>query len=415
MGTSTSQLLQNMEPNVTNERILKILQTMESTNHVVLNQIINKTGRETRDGFLSDIIDVKVIASVNNQIKEYHWIIKSPLQDPSRWVRSKLWIRADEREARFYGDLLPRLKQFADIKNRDTLIPSFCPTPFPDLLVRQNLKPIGYRDAINRNTGLDLYHTAMGIRWLASFHALGYAFIDQCQGEIEDMKKRDPGMNIWKLYSCTYYQDKYRKILTNFKSIRNAGNRLKADGDTSRFKIKTVNHGYACFSNLLFKYGEGKESNFIPVDVRFVDFQLVFYGPAALDLTYFICSSPTAETQKSLPHLLRLYYQEFVTNVSRFGSVFPYTYDDVLDDFYNASFSGLDFAIGPIGMILQEKEDLTAEDEFSAEADDPDITRHFEPVTKQKMQNNRHVKTSNAQYLKRIRDNFNDFVFLDFM
>ena len=76
------------------------------------------------------------------------------------WVKSKLWVRADEREAKFYGDLLPRLKQFADIKNKDTLIPSFCPTPFPEwsdvdkLVVRQNLKTIGYRDAINRKAGI---------------------------------------------------------------------------------------------------------------------------------------------------------------------------------------------------------------------------------------------------------------------
>ena len=50
-----------------------------------------------------------------------------------------------------------------------------------------SLKSKGYCNAVNRMKGLDKNHIILAIKWLAKFHALGYAFIDQQESGIKNM------------------------------------------------------------------------------------------------------------------------------------------------------------------------------------------------------------------------------------
>ena len=49
---------------------MRIVQTLEGTNNVVLSKINKQRGSEKGDGFVSDISDVIVVAMVDNETKE---------------------------------------------------------------------------------------------------------------------------------------------------------------------------------------------------------------------------------------------------------------------------------------------------------------------------------------------------------
>ena len=163
MGASQSDLAEYVDegPIITPDRILRIVKTVENTDDVTVEDIIDRKGSEKGDGFLSDIEDVKVIAKVKGVKKEYLWMIKSTPREANRHIFSRKVFAADEREVRFFGELLPKMKKFAESKGKADLVADFCFIPFAawteddKVLVMQNLKTIGFRDAINKKAGLD--------------------------------------------------------------------------------------------------------------------------------------------------------------------------------------------------------------------------------------------------------------------
>ena len=79
MGASPSFLASHVDPGpvVTDERILRIVKHVENTDDVEIDKITDKSGSDKGDGFLSDIIDIKIDATVRGIKKKYSWMIKS--------------------------------------------------------------------------------------------------------------------------------------------------------------------------------------------------------------------------------------------------------------------------------------------------------------------------------------------------
>lgn len=72
-------------------------------------------------------------------------------------------------------------------------------------------------------------------------------------------------------------------------------------------KYKVLNHGDFWVNNYLFKYEEGQ-----PIDVIFVDFQLSFYTSPAIDINYFLHTSPSnGVRQTEREDILVKYYEQF--------------------------------------------------------------------------------------------------------
>ena len=457
MGASASELakFEDEGPAVTEERILRILKKIEGTNDVLVEEIMDKKGSEKGDGFMSDISDVKVEATVQGNTKEYQWMIKHTPRDPNRWVMSRLWFKADEREVKFFSDLLPRLKTFAESKNKSNLIPSFCPAPFAEwnevdkVLVMQNLRPLGYRDAVNKKAGLNIDHVTLVIKWLAAFHALGYAYVDQYIGGIEKMQTEELEINFWKFWDIpnfeklmaqfkdlniqtqlglmkqidemvgnndTYYVGTYQKFLDKHGCLDTVAIDIRDSWDTSKFKIKTFNHGDPWFNNMLFKYNSKDESSMVPIDVKLIDLQEVGYLPPTMDLTYFLFSSTTGEIRNNLSQLLRLYHDEFITIVNQLGSVLSYTYEELVADFKESAFYGLHFALGPLAQVLAEKEDILDMDDFSKKFGGRDMMSDEVKADMQKeMDHLQQTMKKNINYQVRIRELIDELVAMGVM
>ena len=452
MGATASELAQYKDegPIITEKRISRMLSNIEDTNDIVVKQIITKSGSGKGDGFVSDILDVVVTALVKGKDKDYNWMVKSTPRDPNRWVLSRLRLQFDEREVKFFRDLLPRFRKFAADKNKENLVPSFCPVPYTEwsemdkILVMQNLRTLGYRDPIDKKAGLDMDHVILAIKWLASFHALGYAFIDQYKGGIEQMQVDDLRIFFWKFSdtpnmdinlkemkeffgfnnenqlilmkevdalsgnNTSYYVDVHRKMLKKIQSLHGVDSLIDAacvTRDHLQFRIKTFTHGDPWFNNVMYKYDEETKS---PIDVKFIDLQTVAHASPALDLVYFIYSSTTKEIRNNLCDLLRIYHDEFITNVNQFGSLLSYTYEELNDDFYKACFWGLNFAMNALGKHLNSQEDMLDLD---------DLSNHIKggnEISKETKERNA-SKKNNTAYLWRVKHIVDEFVSLNLL
>jgi aminoglycoside phosphotransferase (APT) family kinase protein len=67
--------------------------------------------------------------------------------------------------------------------------------------------------------------------------------------------------------------------------------------------LNVLIHGDLWVNNMLFRYTEG------PVEIRFVDFQLLHFSSPAIDLQYFFSTSPCEDVRVN--HLVRLMKVQF--------------------------------------------------------------------------------------------------------
>lgn len=59
----------------------------------------------------------------------------------------------------------------------------------------------------------------------------------------------------------------------------------------------------------------------IPLDVRFIDFQLCRVGSVAIDLSFLIYAGTTKEIYGNLDHYLKIYYQSFCDTLRSYNLI----------------------------------------------------------------------------------------------
>ena len=136
MGATPSELAQYRDegPIITEDRLYRILKFVEGNDTILIHNIeygiISKSARRNETEATANLFAVEVKFEVNGNCKKYDWVVKSTPRYTEGWVKSRIRFRDDEREIKFYRDLLPKLKAFANNKNRSHLVPSFCSVPF---------------------------------------------------------------------------------------------------------------------------------------------------------------------------------------------------------------------------------------------------------------------------------------------
>ena len=166
----------------------------EKAEEVTIVKMEDASGNVKGEGFMSALVILKVEAIVNGQNKTYNWVVKSMPREVNRAIMS-LKIKADEREVNFFGNLLPALKEFLSSKGVSELLPNFCSVPYNSwteeekVLIMENLKEEGWRDAINKKAGLDIEHVRAAMKWLATFHAITFSFLSHYEGGLCQAEK----------------------------------------------------------------------------------------------------------------------------------------------------------------------------------------------------------------------------------
>ena len=457
-------------PAVTKDRVLRIAKKIEDPDAVIIESIKDQDGQELGEGLASNMeaIEVQALVGPYEDPKTYNWVLKSTPRDVSRFHRSRHVFSYNEREVRFFHDLLPRLKEFANSKKDGGFsMPSFTETPFVSwtaedkILVMENLKLKGYKDGINLLVdGIDEDHTEMGVKWLAKFHALGYAYFQntfcecrnwRCQSRgtcdcgIKNLEKSDLNiflMNFSDIPNFDGIQNSYSTIsedifLRTLDEIEKDGEKkyvekfqdfLDKHGhffrqceqfrefDHTAFKVNTFTHGDAHVGNIMYQYGE--ENNGTNVrDVTFIDFQFVLYKPAILDLHKFIWTSTTPDTRKHLTKILKTYYTTFMKSIKQLKSPLKYTFDEFLNDFRRSFVDGLYWATHIfLSQVCTPKEDRVSMDELSRLCSDmvsnynnPEFQEEYNKVIAKLDESSR----KNDKYQTRMKGFMDDVMDLD--
>lgn len=476
MGANLSSLpYEDPGPAVTNDRISRIIKEIEGTTEFVIESVEDQAGQEIEGGLGSDMGVVEVRAQFTKKVDEeiieenktYNWVIKSIPREIERFLVSRHVLSYNEREIRFFKDFLPRLTEFANGKEGGFSMPSFNPTPFTawneedKVLVMQNLTKIGYREGVNMLVkGIDVDHTEMAIKWLAKFHALGYAYFQQtfcecrnwrCQGRgtcdcgIKNLKKSDLSifmMNFCDVPNFDGVQSGYSTIseenfLRTLEEIEKEGEKkyvgqfqdfLNKYGhlfrgceqfrefDQTAFKVNTFTHGDPHVGNTMYQYGEENGGTNVK-DMTFIDFQFVLYKPAVLDLHKFIWISTTADTRKHLRKILKTYYDTFMKSINQLGSPLKYSFDEFLNDFRRSFVDGLYWASHFfVYQNYTSKEDRINMDELNrlcvdmmSDCNNPEFQDKYNKVNMKLDESSR----KNETYQKRMKDFMDDVMDLD--
>jgi thiamine kinase-like enzyme len=94
--------------------------------------------------------------------------------------------------------------------------------------------------------------------------------------------------------------------------------------------LKVLNHGDDWINNMMFKYGDDGQV----LDIKFIDFQMSFWGSPANDLIYFFVSSVADDVKVAyFDDLIQFYYNELVDSLKKlhYDQQIPTLYELHLD------------------------------------------------------------------------------------
>ncbi|XP_039313572.1 uncharacterized protein LOC105198287 [Solenopsis invicta] len=294
----------------------KILRKSEDDNSIQVIDIFSKPATAKGDNYTSDMIRVTAEFSrdqSDRKITEKKSIIikVSPILEG---VRQDLVTQSGifHIEILMMSDTLIKMNKLLGPKHRLSGKGLYVQSENPTLLVMEDLAPLGFRMAC-RLSGLDLDHTILALRGLAKFHAASVAVCEKepkqkemySRGMFSD--KHPPEMRGFFIMSVKTLADE----IANWPEVKKYSEKIAKLTDhiyqigidatePSEDEFNVINHGDFWVNNMLFKYdNDGK-----PTDHIFVDFQLCVYTSPAIDLLYFLNTSPSPDIVENKKDIL---------------------------------------------------------------------------------------------------------------
>ncbi|XP_071644277.1 uncharacterized protein [Temnothorax longispinosus] len=285
----------------------KILRKSEGDNSIQVIEIFSKPATTKGDGYSSDMIRVTAEFSRDqgdSKITEKKSIIVkiSPIAEGIRQDLVELSGIFDV-EILMMSDTLDKMNKLLGQEHRLSGKGLYVQNKNPTLLVIEDLAPLGFRMA-DRLSGLDLAHTILALDGLARFHAASVAicekepkqkemytkgiFNDQYPPEVQNffvisLKALADEVANWP--GMKKYSEKIAKLTDHIYKIGIDASKLCED------EFNVINHGDFWVNNMLFKY----DNNGKPVQHICVDFQNCVYTSPAIDLQYFLSTSPSPD------------------------------------------------------------------------------------------------------------------------
>ncbi|XP_015601492.1 uncharacterized protein LOC107270730 [Cephus cinctus] len=237
------------------------------------------------------------------------------------------------------------------------------------LIVVEDLHNLGYCIASPKgHRGLDLEHSTMVMRVLATFHAGSIAIYEK---DPSSMKHYEA--NVWnkqneslvkdfieltvkdvadEVATWPGYGEKYSAKIRGLR--KNLLSRVNAAVTRDPESFNVLVHGDLWFNNILFKYdmtGTGIS------DLMFVNFSNARYSSPVIDLQHFLFSSPVDEVRsKNYTRLLRVYYESLVYVMGKFKvNTKPPTFEELTKEMTKRGSYGILIAFILLPIVLGEK------------------------------------------------------------
>jgi hypothetical protein len=275
-----------------------------------------------------------------------------------------------QRETDVYLEALPAMYHLSEqlTGSKAQYLTSRCIYSEPNILVFEDLNHLGYKMA-DRRKGLDLSHCQLALRHLARFHGMSVA-----------LHKKDP--KSMSSFNEVFYKEKNHPIISNYMepAIKRLASAIAnwpgyerfvdkitkvAESSVTRVtevvkpkesSLSVLNHGDFWTNNIMFRYSSGSEE---VVDAMFVDFQVSRFTSPALDLQYFMYTSPTEEVRfKHMDDLLEVYHIELRKVLQVLGcSEVKFTLQQLKKEFEDKAFFGLITSCTLLNLILADPKD----------------------------------------------------------
>ncbi|XP_072762644.1 uncharacterized protein [Anoplolepis gracilipes] len=303
----------------------KALRKSENDNSTQVIDIFAKPATNKGDNYTSDMIRVNVEYSRDqngHKISEKKSVIIK-VEPTLEGARKELVTqsRLFKTEILMMTDTLDKMNTLLKSKYRLSAKGLYVQESDPTLLVMEDLASLGFRIAC-RQAGLDLPHCILAIRGLARFHASSIAV---CEKEPNQKQMYSRGMFNSKNSSemkrffvmgtkhlaeemanwpeMKKYSEKIAKLTDHIYQIGIEAGKFSEDD------FNVINHGDCWVNNMMFNYDDDGK----PIDHIFVDFQLCVYTSPAVDLLYFLSTSPSPDVLENNKDIL---FNEYIGTLS---------------------------------------------------------------------------------------------------
>ncbi|KAJ3649623.1 hypothetical protein Zmor_021354 [Zophobas morio] len=310
-------------------------------------KLTNIQTNKEKEGNMGLIIMATIEETTTN--KKLNLVVKAAFLDED--VRQNVPIeRAFLNEIYFYTEVYPTFKKFereCGILHGINFVPK-CYKTLTDngkeMLCLDNLKASNF-EIFDKNLNLDHEHVSLIFKTYGKFHAYSFAMQDQRPEEYAKLVGKfyniycefldNPNENIKNylkgsgkvIEECLIPGEddeaieKYKKYV-DYGIVQQMIEVVTADCDHS-----VVLHGDCWSNNMIFKY-ETENDVKKPIDMRFLDLQVVKVGSPACDLSYALYSGAFKDVYDNLDDYLKIYYESFSSLLKGLGSdpekLFPF-------------------------------------------------------------------------------------------
>ncbi|XP_012536762.2 uncharacterized protein LOC105836925 [Monomorium pharaonis] len=345
----------------------KILRESEGDDSIRVIDIISKSATAKGDHYCSNMMRVtaKFSHGQGDEITEKSMIFKIAPSLESAQGEILAESGAFDFEISMISDTLNKMNKLLEPKYRLGPKGLYVQKENPQIVVMEDLSALGYRMA-DRLSGFDLDHSILSIRALARFHATSVAV---CEKEPEQKKKYAIGTysnehpsSVANFYIVT--TKALAKEIANWPGMKRYAEKIAKIADRiyeiaidvskpSEDEFNVINHGDYWVNNMLFKY----DDNGKPIDHISVDFQTCFYTSPAMDLLYFLETSPSLdviENKKDI--LLNEYLDTLSTTMKQLNcKTQPPTMEELKDILKRKASLGMITAFTILPLILCSK------------------------------------------------------------
>lgn len=356
----------------------KILRKSEGDNSIQVIDLSVKSATAKGDNYQSEMVRVvaKYSRGQGGEVAEKSIIFKiAPSLDS---LQGELIAEGNafDIEISVISDTLAKMNKMVEPKYRLGPKSLYMQSENPALIVMEDLAVLGYRMA-DRLSGLDLDHCLLSMSGLARFHATSVAL---CEREPEQKEKYMKGVYCHEqppsvanfFIACTKgfvdeianwpelkgYAEKIAKITDRIYDIAIEAAKPSED------QFNVINHGDYWVNNMLFKYDNDK-----PVDHIFVDFQQCSYTTPAMDILYFLETSPSPEVienQRDL--LLNEYHSTLTVTMKQLNcKTQPPTRDELEDILKQKAVLGMIASFTILPLVLCSKSNVQDFNDFMAD------------------------------------------------
>ncbi|XP_069690887.1 uncharacterized protein [Periplaneta americana] len=316
-----------------------ILRTKEDDNSLTVITSEVKCATASGDNYMSELYraHLEVRSQKRTEKKNVSLIIKCTPSRPSIGkLISKLGVF--EREEQMYRVVLPDMLLLLNKASLQNYQPFSAEclysiiTPTSCVVILEDLKHQGFTMA-ERISGLNLSQSLFVIRTLARFHAASVAVYQKNPHYFSIFKNRvgSDTEELREVWMDDYFKGVLKSLADEveawFENGENYPQRLRHLADNIKGKLYDVTkreeeefnvltHGDMWVNNIMFRHSGSTEDI---QDIRFVDFQLPHWTSPALDLLYFLYTSPAEDLLDQHHILVEAYHSALGQTLEELG------------------------------------------------------------------------------------------------